>query len=85
MPKTPKQKQQANNFNGFKSLFIANPETAKEDSAMLYAFESNQKLVEDILAKKLTFGDKLVEVLSTHPNIVKRLRALQVLNQNPYA
>ena len=76
-PKTAQQQQQTKNFSGFKSLFIANPETAHEDSAMLNAFGNNQKLVDDILAKKITFGDKLIEALSTHPNIVKRLRALQ--------
>jgi Zn-dependent protease with chaperone function len=40
----------------------------------------DQKLVQEILSKELTFADKLIEVLSTHPNIVKRLRALQELS-----
>jgi Zn-dependent protease with chaperone function len=39
----------------------------------------DQKLVQEIISKELTFADKLIEVLSTHPNIVKRLRALQEL------
>jgi heat shock protein HtpX len=82
MPKTAQQKQQTKNFSGFKSLFIANPETAQEDSASLYSFQNNQNLVDDILAKKITFGDTLIEALSTHPNIVKRLRALQELSKN---
>ncbi len=81
---TPQQQQQSKTFSGFKSLFIANPETAQEDSAVLNAFENNQKLVDDFLAKKLTLGDNLIEALSTHPNIVKRLRALQELGKNPY-
>jgi Zn-dependent protease with chaperone function len=42
-------------------------------------------LVDEILAKEITFGDKLIEALSTHPNIVKRLRALQELSKNPNA
>ena len=83
--KTVKPQQQTKSFSGFKSLFIANPETAQEDSASLHAFQNNQKLVDDFLAKKITFGDKLIEALSTHPNIVKRLRALQELNKNPSA
>jgi heat shock protein HtpX len=78
----PQQHQQSKSFSGFKSLFIANPETAQEDSASLHAFQNNQKFVDDILAKKITFGDKLIEALSTHPNIVKRLRALQELSKN---
>ena len=83
--KSTQQQQQTKNFSGFKSLFIANPETAQADSAALNAFGSNQKLVDDILAKKITFGDTLIEALSTHPNIVKRLRALQELGKNPNA
>ncbi len=78
--KFQQQKQQTKTMNGFKSLFITNPETAQEDSAAVNAFENNQKLVDDLLAKKITFGDKLIEALSTHPNIVKRLRALQELD-----
>jgi heat shock protein HtpX len=77
--KSVMQQQQTKSFNGFKSLFIANPETAAEDSATLNALQSNQRLVDDLLAKKITFGDRLIEALSTHPNIVKRLRALQEL------
>lgn len=81
----PTQQQQQKNFSGFKSLFIANPETAKEDSAALNAVANGQNLVDEILAKKISTGDRLIEALSTHPNIVKRLRALQELNKNPYA
>ena len=84
-PQTRQQQQQAKNFSGFRSLFIANPETAKEDAAALDTSLNGQKFVDDILAKKITFGDKLVEALSTHPNIVKRLRALQELSKNPNA
>jgi heat shock protein HtpX len=84
---TPQQQQGAKTFSGFKSLFITNPETSAEDAAALNAvgMGSDQKLVDDILAKKITFGDKFIEALSTHPNIVKRLRALQELGKNPYA
>jgi heat shock protein HtpX len=79
---TQQQQQQTKNFSGFKSLFIANPETAQDDSAMLNAVGNSQTLVDDFLAKKITFGDKLIEALSTHPNIVKRLRALRELSQS---
>lgn len=85
--RTPmRQQEQAKTFNGFKSLFITNPDSAKEDAASVYAFSStDRKIVDEILTKKITFGDKLIEALSTHPNIVKRLRALQKLNENPNA
>lgn len=79
--RTPKMRQeQAKAMNGFKSLFIANPDTAREDATALQAFSAgDDKLVDDILSRKVSFGEKLIEALSTHPNIVKRLRALQYL------
>ncbi len=83
--KTKPQQQQSKNFTGFKALLIANPETAVGDSAALNAIEANQNLVNDILAKKITFWDNFGEAWSTHPNIVKRLRALKELNENPAA
>ncbi len=85
--RSPKrQQEQGKSMNGFKSLFITNPDTARQDAAAVHAFSTgDSKLVDDILAKKITFGDKLIEALSTHPNIVKRLRALQELSQNPNA
>jgi Zn-dependent protease with chaperone function len=41
------------------------------------ATASDQKLVQEILSQKLTTLDRITEILSTHPNIIKRLRALQ--------
>ena len=69
------------NASAFKALFITDPDRASADSAELAAINAptDQKLVQEILSKELTFTDKLIEVLSTHPNIVKRLRALQEL------
>ena len=75
------QKKKQNN-SAFKVLFIADPDRASADSAELAAMEaqSDQKLVQEILSKEPTFADKLIEAFSTHPNIVKRLRALQELS-----
>jgi heat shock protein HtpX len=69
-------------LNAFKALFIADPDRANADSAAIATMEAsnNQNLVQEILSKELTFADKLIEVFSTHPNIVKRLRALQELS-----
>jgi heat shock protein HtpX len=84
--RTSRTKQEAKNLNAFKALFIADPDKATQDSATLASMEaSGQSLVDEILAKKPTFADKLVEALSTHPNIIKRLKALQELDQNKYA
>jgi heat shock protein HtpX len=77
-----KAQQKKPNSNAFKALFISDPDRASADSVELAAMnaQSDQKLVQEILSKNLTFTDKLVEALSTHPNIVKRLRALQELS-----
>jgi heat shock protein HtpX len=77
-----KARQQKPNSNAFKALFISDPDRASSDSAELAAMnvQSDQKLVDKIISRKLTFGDKLLEALSTHPNIVKRLRALKELS-----
>lgn len=68
--------------SAFKALFIADPDRASADSAELVAAgaQGDQRLVQEIISKKLTFVDKLIEALSTHPNIVKRLQALQELS-----
>ncbi|MCX8150801.1 MAG: zinc metalloprotease HtpX [Candidatus Bathyarchaeota archaeon] len=83
-----RRSQETQNLNAFKALFIADPDRAPADSAALQVYETSatgQKMVDEILAKKLTSGDRLAELLSTHPNIIKRLRALQELKENPNA
>ncbi|MCW4024204.1 MAG: zinc metalloprotease HtpX [Candidatus Bathyarchaeota archaeon] len=76
--KYQQQSQQQQTNTSFKALFIANPDTAAMDSQLLNDVAANG-LVEEILKKEPTFGEKLMEALSTHPNIVKRLRALKEL------
>ena len=79
--RTSRGKKDTKNLNAFKALFIADPDKANADSQALATMEvSGQNLVQEILAKEPTFADKLIEALSTHPNIVKRLRALQELS-----
>ena len=75
--KTARTQKQTKNLNAFKALFIADPDKAAADSAALTAEASSQNLVKEILSKEPTLTDKIIEALSTHPNIVKRLRALQ--------
>jgi heat shock protein HtpX len=75
-----KPQQQKQNF-AFKSLFISDPERAVADAAAIEAMKASGKsdLVQEILSQKLTTEDKIAEAFSTHPNIIKRLRALQEL------
>ncbi len=79
----PNQNQQKGN-SSFRALFIADPDRANADAADLHTanIRSKQDLLRETLAKQPSGTDKFVEILSTHPNIIKRLRALQELGQN---
>jgi len=69
-------------FNSFKALFISDPDRAESDVmsiAQVGARATDQRLVEDVLRRKITSSDRVMELFSTHPNIVKRLKALQAL------
>jgi len=69
--------------SSFKALFISDPDRVEADSAAIsqaMGYRTDQRLVEDILRKEVTPSDRLAELLSTHPNIVKRLKALQQLD-----
>ncbi len=74
-------KRNVGTSSSFKALFISDPDRAELDSAALSqaGFRTDQKLVEDVLRREVTTSDRLAELFSTHPNIVKRLRALQQL------
>ena len=77
----PRQQKQS---LAFKSLFISDPEKATVEAAAIDAMQATGKsdLVQEILSKKLTTEAKIAEAFSTHPNIIKRLRALQQLIRN---
>ena len=70
------------NINSFRCLFITDPGTAQNDSDLLSQNSrlSDSQLVAEVLSRKITTFDRVMEVLSTHPNIVKRLKALQRLS-----
>jgi heat shock protein HtpX len=82
---TRKAKQTRRNVGtagSFKALFISDPDRAELDSAAIsqaIGFRTDRKLVEDVLRRDVTAMDRLAELFSTHPNIVKRLKALQKL------
>ncbi len=69
-----------NNLSSLKTLFISDPDSARRDLGELYRtsiWKSDQKLVAEYLSRKVTAADEFAELLSTHPNMVKRLRSLQ--------
>jgi heat shock protein HtpX len=75
-------RKETQNLNAFKALFIADPDRVETDSVAISAMTASgdQKLVQEILSQKLTTLDRIIEIFSTHPNIIKRLRALQELS-----
>jgi heat shock protein HtpX len=74
-----RDKKKTQHLSSFKALFIADPDHAETDSMAISATTaaSDQKLVQEILSQKLTTIDRITEIFSTHPNIIKRLQALQ--------
>jgi heat shock protein HtpX len=76
------QTKTVRSMNSFKALFITDPDRATSDASELSMISGGdkQKLVQDILSKKLTTADRILEIFSTHPNIIKRLRALKQLD-----
>lgn len=71
------------NLNAFKALFIEDPDSAERDQmamANTRMFKTDQQLVQEIISRRISTADRLIELLSTHPNIVKRLQALQSLS-----
>jgi len=67
--------------NSFKTLFISDPDRAESDAVRIAKSltVSDQALVRTLTKKRVTSSDRVMEVFSTHPNITKRLEALQAL------
>lgn len=72
-------KKETQNLSSFKALFIADPDRAEADAIAISSMtgQGDQRLVQEILSRRLTTMDRIIEIFSTHPNIVKRLKALQ--------
>ncbi|MCX8191703.1 MAG: zinc metalloprotease HtpX, partial [Nitrososphaerales archaeon] len=67
-------------FSSFKALFISDPDRADQDEVLLAKSRftrTDSELVREILSRKVTIADRIMELFSTHPNIVKRIKALQ--------
>ncbi len=78
-----RQSKNAGGSSSFKALFISDPDRSEVDAAELRQLGGSmgdRKLVEEVLRRKISTFDKIMEVFSTHPNIVKRLRALQQMD-----
>jgi heat shock protein HtpX len=80
-PNRSRGQRQPQGVSAFRCLFISDPGNSDQAAKNV----DSSLMVQEILSRKITGADKLAEALSTHPNITKRLRALQQLNQNPNA
>ncbi|MEM3108524.1 MAG: M48 family metalloprotease, partial [Candidatus Bathyarchaeia archaeon] len=66
----------------FKALFIDDPDKAEINAEILSRGAlRDEALVHEILRRRVTLADRIMEVFSTHPNIVKRLKALRELQR----
>ena len=69
-----------NNMSSLKTLFISDPDSTRRNLKELYRtkmWRSDRELVSKYLSRKVTRAAEFSELFSTHPNMVKRLRALQ--------
>ncbi len=65
--------------SSFKALFITDPDRADQDEVLLArsgVARSDSALVSEVLSRNITGTDRMMEIFSTHPNVVKRLRAI---------
>lgn len=65
----------------FKALFISDPDRAGRDLKEMYeaGFAGDSDLADRLAARPVSGFESLLELFSTHPNMVKRLRALKAL------
>ncbi len=73
------QQRRTSSNNSFKTLFIDDPDSAENDLAGMAQIQwmmTDQQLVRKVLSRKVSSMDSILELFSSHPNIVKRLTAL---------
>jgi len=63
-------------YSGVKALFIADPDKAVEEIVELAKENIIDNRVLAFAKRRVTFADNLMELFSTHPNTVKRIRKL---------
>lgn len=66
-------------LSSFKALFIADPDSAINDLDYLSKYNftrTESELLAKYLKQRVTFAEQIAELFSTHPNIIKRLKAL---------
>ena len=73
-----KGRKELKSYGGFKALLISDP-----DTRIISGHHHNiDELISEISSRKLSFWEKVMELFSTHPNIVNRIKRLQELEAN---
>lgn len=77
--RTPQESRRMDQETGslgmsLKPLFIADPDTAKSTTKKRL---TDQELVDKYKRKEMSLGEKILELFSSHPNVAKRLKALE--------
>lgn len=78
------RRREAFTSNGFKTLFISDPDRAESHSEEIAGYEAglpDHVLVERLLKRRVTTANRIMELFSSHPNVTKRLRVLKALKQ----
>lgn len=81
--KVKKSNARINSLSSFKALFISDPDSTERDLqeiSQASMYEADRSLVEAYLNRRLTTADRIAELFSTHPNMIKRLRYLHELS-----
>lgn len=65
-------------YGGFKALLISDPDT-KIEVASLHDID---RIIDNIGSRKLSWKDRIMELFSTHPNLVSRIKRLKELEAN---
>jgi len=81
--RTPKNvKASMTSYSSFRALLIADPESTVGARAFRGIYDA--RALEEFASREVSPAESLVEVLSTHPNVVKRVRSLLELHKQLY-
>lgn len=75
-------KASLSNYSSFRTLLIADPESTVGARAFRGIYDV--RALEEFASREISAAESLVEALSTHPNVVKRVRSLLELHKQLY-
>lgn len=75
-------KASLSSYSSFRALLIADPES--QAGARAFRGMYDVRSLEEFASREVSAAESLVEILSTHPNVVKRVRSLLELHRQLY-